>query len=259
MRYVISNSLTKGKKIFVPSSNKQKAYYRFDPRDKKLGEPFTTEGEPKKHAPSIKSKLIEGLMLGIAEGMEEALKDVKGVDEKILRDAVQEVKSNIMENLGVALKKLQATESEESEPQITFGGKVVHEPKGYAKQYQEKLIARKKEAEHFKKSVEGKAIKFIVDNPFPPDKKIHDLSDRMKIETDELEAKIYGILSDLIEHGKGVKPNLRELSMGIKIESEHTKYPELARWIALAHLKEIPDYYTRLKKLEKEAKSGSKS
>jgi hypothetical protein len=255
MKYVISD-LNKGKKIFVPASHRQKGYYRFDPRNKKVGEPFTAE-EPKKNPPSMKSKLIEGLMQGIAEGMEEALKDVKGVDEKMLQDAVKEVKANIMENLGGALKKLQATESEESEPKITVGGEVVHEPKGYAKQYAEKLEARKKETEQFKKSVEGKAINFLADNPFPPDKKIHELSDRLKIETDEFEAKIYGILSDVIEHGKGVKPNLKELSMGIKVESEHTKYPELARWIALAHLKEIPDYYSRLKKMEKEAKRGS--
>jgi hypothetical protein len=47
--------------------------------------------------------------------------------------------------------------------------------------------------------------------------------------------------------------------MGIKVESEHTKFPELAKYIALAHLKEIKNYYSRLAKMEKEAKSGIKS
>ena len=103
------------------------------------------------------------------------------------------------------------------------------------------------------KSVEGKIIEFLDDNPNPPDEKIHELSDKMKIQTPKFEAKVYGILSDIIEHGKGGKPNPRELAMGVKIKMEHTKYPELARSIALAHLKEIPDYYTRLKKMEKEA------
>ena len=107
-----------------------------------------------------------------------------------------------------------------------------------------------------KKSVEGKVIEFLAENPNPPDKKIHELSDRMKIETDKFEAKIYGVLSDVIEHGKGVTANPKELAMGVKIEMEHTKYPELAHYIACAHLKEIPDYYTRLKKMEKEAKGG---
>lgn len=109
------------------------------------------------------------------------------------------------------------------------------------------------------KSVEGAIIEFLADNPFPPDDKIHDLSDKMKIQTPKFEAKVYGILSDIIEHAKGARANPRELAMGVKIEMEHTKFPEMARYIALAHLKEIPDYYSRLKIMEKEAKSGSKS
>ncbi len=65
-----------------------------------------------------------------------------------------------------------------------------------------------------------------------------------------------------------------QLEMGIKIESEHGNiYDELQRWmestykeyasmpwsreefykkIAEAHIKEIPDYYTRLTKMEEE-------
>jgi len=46
----------------------------------------------------------------------------------------------------------------------------------------------------------------------------------------------------------------KQLKMGEKIEHEHTKNHELAREIALQHLDEIPDYYTRLKKMESEAK-----
>ena len=64
------------------------------------------------------------------------------------------------------------------------------------------------------KSVEGAIIDFLDDNPNPPDKKIHELSDKMKIQTPKLEAKIYGILSDIIEHGKGGNPDPRELGNG---------------------------------------------
>jgi len=56
---------------------------------------------------------------------------------------------------------------------------------------------------------------------------------------------------------------LEEFSKGVNVELEHgTKYPEtnitnndknLTGKIAWAHLKEFPDYYTRLAKLEKEA------
>lgn len=67
--------------------------------------------------------------------------------------------------------------------------------------------------------------------------------------------------------------DLKELEMGIKIESEHGDiYEELRDWIdenqiqqgmpwskrelyekiAKAHLREMPDYYSRLTKMEKE-------
>jgi hypothetical protein len=49
-----------------------------------------------------------------------------------------------------------------------------------------------------------------------------------------------------------------QLDMGEPIEHEHTNNHELARDIALQHLDEIPDYYTRLKKMEAEAKKNHK-
>jgi hypothetical protein len=50
----------------------------------------------------------------------------------------------------------------------------------------------------------------------------------------------------------------KQLKMGEKIEHEHTKNHALARDIALQHLDEIPDYYTRLKKMEASAKKHHK-
>ena len=50
----------------------------------------------------------------------------------------------------------------------------------------------------------------------------------------------------------------KQLEMGEKIEHEHTKNHTLARDIALQHLDEIPDYYTRLKKMEADAKKHHK-
>ena len=46
--------------------------------------------------------------------------------------------------------------------------------------------------------------------------------------------------------------------MGEPIEHEHTKNHKLAKYIALQHLDEIPDYYTRLKKMEVDAKKHHK-
>ncbi len=50
----------------------------------------------------------------------------------------------------------------------------------------------------------------------------------------------------------------KQLQMGEPIEHEHTKDHKLAREIALQHLDEIPDYYTRLKKMEADAKKHHK-
>jgi hypothetical protein len=50
----------------------------------------------------------------------------------------------------------------------------------------------------------------------------------------------------------------RQLDMGEPIEHEHTKDHKLAMDIALQHLDEFPDYYTRLKKMEADAKKHHK-
>lgn len=45
-----------------------------------------------------------------------------------------------------------------------------------------------------------------------------------------------------------------QIEMGKKVEMEHVSDVKLAKEIAMDHLEEIPDYYTRLTKMEKEAK-----
>jgi len=59
------------------------------------------------------------------------------------------------------------------------------------------------------------------------------------------------------------KYDIEEILMGMEVESEHgTKGnwnitdddPEKTMKIALAHLDELPDYYSRLKKMEEEGK-----
>ena len=55
-----------------------------------------------------------------------------------------------------------------------------------------------------------------------------------------------------LKHGREAdsKFNKEQLAMGIKVEMEHTNNKEVAEQIAKAHLVEIPDYYTRLKRME---------
>lgn len=49
------------------------------------------------------------------------------------------------------------------------------------------------------------------------------------------------------------KYDLNQLIMGIRQEQEHTKNKMMALEIAMDHLEKIPDYYTRLAKLEEDA------
>ena len=60
------------------------------------------------------------------------------------------------------------------------------------------------------------------------------------------------------KHRMDVSDIQKQLDMGVPIEHEHTKNHKLAMEIALQHLDEIPDYYTRLKKMEASAKKEHK-
>ena len=51
--------------------------------------------------------------------------------------------------------------------------------------------------------------------------------------------------------------DVNQLRMGTAVEAEHTKDIEVAEAIAAHHIEEIPDYYTRLARLEKEAKKSA--
>lgn len=53
------------------------------------------------------------------------------------------------------------------------------------------------------------------------------------------------------KHGVSLEDILNQLDLGIKIESEHTDNHNIARNIALQHLDELPNYYSKLKKIEK--------
>jgi hypothetical protein len=52
-------------------------------------------------------------------------------------------------------------------------------------------------------------------------------------------------------HSVSLKRILSQLEKGIKVEHEHTSNARIAREIALDHLKEFPDYYDRLEKVER--------
>lgn len=61
--------------------------------------------------------------------------------------------------------------------------------------------------------------------------------------TKDIADKFEGVSVDDIES---------ELEMGVEVEMEHVDDEELSKDIAMDHLIELPDYYTRLDKMEKE-------
>jgi hypothetical protein len=80
---------------------------------------------------------------------------------------------------------------------------------------------------------------------------------KKKLKKKEHKDKVHGGLAD---KDKPSDFNAKELEMGIKVEMEHTNDRAVAKEIAMDHLKEIPDYYTRLKTMEDKAdKKVSKS
>jgi len=109
-------------------------------------------------------------------------------------------------------------------------------------------------------NIEVKIIEFFKKNPNPPDKEVHAFAEANKINEHKFEEMIYKVISDMFAQGrakeKGItkdKVDSKQLEMGIKVEMEHTSNPLIAERIALDHLAEIDDYYTRLAKMEKDA------
>jgi hypothetical protein len=52
------------------------------------------------------------------------------------------------------------------------------------------------------------------------------------------------------EKGQDSQFDPKQLAMGQKVEMEHTDDPAEARKIAMDHLREMPDYYSKLAKME---------
>jgi len=105
-----------------------------------------------------------------------------------------------------------------------------------------------------------KLMDFFKENPEPDDDEIHAFAEAEGMSPHEFEEHIYAILGSFFSAGfakdKGFTEedaDLDQLDMGIEVEMEHTTDPKIAKRIALDHLSEIPDYYTRLAKMESDA------
>ncbi len=105
-------------------------------------------------------------------------------------------------------------------------------------------------SEKYKKSID-------CDNPKGFSQKAHCQGRKKKLSEQKL--KPYKTVEQIAKkHRLEVSFIQKQLDMGEPIEHEHTKDHKLAMEIALQHLDEIPDYYTRLKKMEADAKKHHK-
>ena len=111
------------------------------------------------------------------------------------------------------------------------------------------------------KNLKQKIFDFFKKNPKPEDEAgVHKFAEELGMNTHKFEEAIYAVLGSFFGAGFAKRDGFTEkdadpeqLKMGIKVEMEHTSDPLIAKRIALDHLTEIKDYYTRLAKMEKEA------
>jgi hypothetical protein len=103
----------------------------------------------------------------------------------------------------------------------------------------------------------NKIIEWFLKNPYPKDDAVHAFAEKLGVDPHEFEGHIYMILSNILTEGnsKGFTGSYdpKQLKMGIQVEYEHTDITLISEKISRDHLAEIPDYYTRLAKMEKEA------
>lgn len=109
----------------------------------------------------------------------------------------------------------------------------------------------------------GQVLQFLESSKNPTDDEFHDWAESKGLNVHKAEEKAYQLAAkqaqDLtgLADKEGLKPSdvsKKQLEMGKKVEMEHTKDPAVAEQVALDHLAEIPDYYTRLDEMEASAK-----
>lgn len=113
--------------------------------------------------------------------------------------------------------------------------------------------------------LEKKIEDYLKVNPKPSDDQIHQLAEELGVDKHTFEEIVYRMLASRLKSASEES----ELEMGKKVEEEHQDvYDYMVKFlkdhdlkmplsrekfftmIAEAHLKELPDYYTKLKKME---------
>jgi len=115
------------------------------------------------------------------------------------------------------------------------------------------------------KETAGMIKLFASDKKIKDHKDFHALAESLGVkDASTLEEKAYALMQSFFAQGKYMKEgegktfDEKEVEMGKKVELEHTNNPIISHRITLDHLTEIPDYYSRLKKMEEEGKAAMK-
>jgi len=101
---------------------------------------------------------------------------------------------------------------------------------------------------------------FLKTNPNPLDANLHSWAESMGYDIDEAETEIYKLATKFVNFLTSGRANelgiteedvdAEQLKTGIEVEQEHTPDDDIAKRIALDHLCEISDYYSKLKIME---------
>lgn len=114
-----------------------------------------------------------------------------------------------------------------------------------------------------KTDMDKAVLDFLAKNPMPSDDDMHAFAEEQGFDKHEAEVVAYKFATAFSLFMTGGKANEKGLApddvdqeqvrMGIEVELEHVPCRDMAERIVMDHLAEIPDYYTRLKKMEAEA------
>lgn len=105
------------------------------------------------------------------------------------------------------------------------------------------------------KDIEQVVYDFFSNKKGIKDIDVHAFADSLKVEHSDVENVVYKLLNDFLAYGRwndegNPEVDAEELNMALKVETEHSGNDLIKRRIALDHLAECKNYYSRLAEME---------
>ena len=112
---------------------------------------------------------------------------------------------------------------------------------------------------------DAKIVEFFKDSPKASPEQFNEFVELLGEDEDDMQERVnrlMGVFVEFLANGRANEKNVveadvdpEELKIGVEVEFEHTTNKETAQRIAMDHLAELKDYYTRLKKMEEEGRA----